>query len=132
KPWAREIAELVLWIGFHQFWNAHHDVQPPEPILQDTGTLECRDAVLDWDDKQRDPARDHLDPTPRFADHVTGQLVPDPNAMLHYFEYTNPRIAHWPAADFIFGNPPYLGSKRMREALGDGYEIGRASCRERV
>lgn len=22
KPWAREIAELTLWIGFHQFWRA--------------------------------------------------------------------------------------------------------------
>ena len=30
KPWAREIAELTLWIGYHQFWSANHGgVQPP-------------------------------------------------------------------------------------------------------
>ncbi len=40
SPWAREIAELTLWIGFHQFWRrAHGDVQPEQPILRDTGTL---------------------------------------------------------------------------------------------
>src|SRR5690606_28436299 len=45
KPWAREIAELTLWIGFHQWWRqTHGHAQPPEPILKDTGTLECRDA----------------------------------------------------------------------------------------
>lgn len=48
QSWAREIAELTLWIGFHQFWRAHHAEQPDEPILRDTGTLEHRDAVLTW------------------------------------------------------------------------------------
>jgi hypothetical protein len=121
KPWAREIAELVLWIGFHQFWKAHHDVQPPEPILQDTGTLECRDAVLAWDEIRHDPSRDRLDPTPRITHPVTGKLVPDPNAKLEYMEYVNPRQAEWPKADFVVGNPPYLGQSRQREELGDGY-----------
>ena len=51
KPWAREIAELTLWIGYHQFWMEHHKgVNPPEPVLEDTGTLEQRDAVLAWDE----------------------------------------------------------------------------------
>jgi type II restriction/modification system DNA methylase subunit YeeA len=27
----------------------------------------------------------------------------------------------WPEADFIIGNPPFLGDKRMRAELGDGY-----------
>ena len=27
----------------------------------------------------------------------------------------------WPKADFIVGNPPFIGNKRMRERLGDGY-----------
>jgi hypothetical protein len=121
KPWAREIAELVLWIGFHQFWRAHHDVQPPEPILQDTGTLECRDAVLAWDEIRHDASRDRPDPTPRITHPVTGKLVPDPKAKLAYMEYVNPRPAEWPKADFVVGNPPYLGEKRQRDELGDGY-----------
>ena len=29
--------------------------------------------------------------------------------------------APWPAADFIVGNPPFVGNKRMRAALGDDY-----------
>jgi methylase of polypeptide subunit release factors len=32
-----------------------------------------------------------------------------------------PAPAEWPQADFIVGNPPFIGNKRMREALGDGY-----------
>jgi hypothetical protein len=128
KPWAREIAELVLWIGFHQFWRAHHDVQPPEPILQDTGTLECRDAVLAWDEIRHDPKRDRPDPTPRITHPVTGKLVPDPKAKLKYMEYVNPRAAEWPKADFIVGNPPYLGKGKQKDALGDGYVDALRHC----
>lgn len=121
KPWAREIAELTLWIGFHQFWKAHHDVQAPEPILRDTGTLELRDAVLAWDSTRPDPSRDRPDPTPRVRHPVTGDLVPDPTARLEYVEYLGARPAPWPEADFIVGNPPYLGQARQRDAFGDGY-----------
>lgn len=122
KAWAREIAELTLWIGFHQFWRQEHgDVQPDEPLLRETGTLEHRDAVLAWDSIRHVPEKDRPDPTPRIVHPVTGQLVPDPTAKLKYYEYVGARAAEWPEADFIVGNPPYLGNKRMREALGDGY-----------
>lgn len=122
KPWAREIAELTLWIGYHQFRLAHFKGgKVPEPVLQDTGTLEQRDAVLDWDEIVEVPERSRPDPTPRLRHPVTGKLVPDPNARLPYFEYVGARQAKWPAADFIVGNPPYIGTKRMREAFGDGY-----------
>lgn len=30
-----------------------------------------------------------------------------------------PSPAEWPSADFIVGNPPFLGNKRMREEMGD-------------
>ena len=123
KPWAREIAELTLWIGYHQFWMEHHKgVNPPEPVLKDTGTLELRDAVLAWDgDPVEDPAKSRPDPTPRIVHPVTGKLVPDPDARLVYKTYKNPRPAPWPQADFIVGNPPYMGRGRQREAFGDGY-----------
>jgi hypothetical protein len=122
KPWARELAELTLWIGYHQFWLEHHGGRTPqEPLLRDTGTFELRDAVLAWDEIVHDPERDRPDPTPRITHPVTGQLVPDPNARLAYLEYRGARAAEWPQADFIIGNPPYMGNKRMREAMGDGY-----------
>jgi hypothetical protein len=122
KAWAREIAELTLWIGFHQFWRQQHgDVQPDEPLLRDTGTLEHRDAVLAWDSIRRVPEKDRPDPTPRIVHPVTGKLVPDPTAKLKYLEYVGARAAEWPEADFIVGNPPYLGQARQRDAFGDGY-----------
>ncbi len=122
KPWAREIAELTLWIGYHQFWRETHGGRtPPTPILEDTGTLECRDAVLAWDEIVHRPEMDRPDPTPRVRHAVTGELVPDPNARLPYYEYVGARAAEWPRADFIVGNPPYIGEKMQRTALGDGY-----------
>ena len=122
KAWAREIAELTLWIGFHQFWRQQHgDVQPVEPLLRDTGSIECRDAVLAWDEIVHRPERDRPDPTPRIVHPVTGQLVPDPTGKLKYYEYVGARQAEWPEADFIVGNPPYLGQARQRDAFGDGY-----------
>ncbi|MFM7034029.1 MAG: DNA methyltransferase, partial [Planctomycetia bacterium] len=52
---------------------------------------------------------------------VTGEDVPDDTARVAVERYVNPRKAEWPKADFVVGNPPFLGSKRMRECLGDGY-----------
>jgi hypothetical protein len=36
-------------------------------------------------------------------------------------EYVDPKAAGWPRADYIIGNPPFLGNARLREMLGDGY-----------
>jgi hypothetical protein len=37
------------------------------------------------------------------------------------WQYSNPKQADWPEADYIVGNPPFIGTARMRDALGDGY-----------
>lgn len=122
KAWARELAELTLWIGYHQWWHrTHGQTLPPEPVLRDTGTFEHRDAVLAWDEIQEDPEREEVDPTPRIESPTTGELIPDPEATRAYHEHLNPRMAPWPEADFIVGNPPYLGKNQIRGALGDGY-----------
>ncbi len=47
--------------------------------------------------------------------------MPDETAQVQELKYLNPRKAEWPEADYIVGNPPFIGNKRMREALGDGY-----------
>jgi hypothetical protein len=52
---------------------------------------------------------------------VTGEDVPDEAAQVPQWRYVNPRPAEWPAADFIVGNPPFIGKLKLREALGDGY-----------
>jgi hypothetical protein len=55
------------------------------------------------------------------TDMVTGREVPDETKRVPLLTYTNPRSATWPQADFIVGNPPFIGTARMREDLGDGY-----------
>jgi hypothetical protein len=52
---------------------------------------------------------------------VTGEDVPDETARVPLRSYVNPRPADWPESDFIVGNPPFIGTARMRDALGDGY-----------
>jgi hypothetical protein len=52
---------------------------------------------------------------------VTFEPVPDEAAQVVQWRYVNPRMAEWPAADFIVGNPPFIGASAMRAALGDGY-----------
>jgi hypothetical protein len=52
---------------------------------------------------------------------VTGEPVPDEAAQIPLERYTHPRPASWPQADYIVGNPPFIGAAAMRQALGDGY-----------
>jgi len=44
-----------------------------------------------------------------------------PNSRASRLAYVKPRRAEWPAAEFIVGNPPFIGGKDMRAELGDGY-----------
>ena len=43
------------------------------------------------------------------------------DAILADGDTVNPREAEWPSAEFIIGNPPFLGSKLLRTNLGDDY-----------
>ncbi|WP_041193722.1 class I SAM-dependent DNA methyltransferase [Candidatus Symbiobacter mobilis] len=124
---AAALAELVLWIGYLQ-WHlrTHGRGSVVEPVVHDYGNIECRDAVLAYDD--RVPARGAdgniltcWDAKTYRAHPVTGQPVPDESARTVQWRYVAPRKADWPQADFLVGNPPFIGNKRMRDALGDGY-----------
>lgn len=128
KPWAKEIAELVLWIGYLQ-WQVRQPggaLTVPQPVLRDYGNIECRDAVLAYDreellrDEKGKPVTRWDGETMRISP-VTGEEIPDETARVPVYRYVNPKRAKWPEADFIIGNPPYIGNKRMRLVLGDGY-----------
>ncbi len=128
NPRAAAIAELVLWIGYLQWhFRVHGDAMPAEPVLKKFNNIECRDAVLAYDrhDYAKDPAtgktRFVWDRKSTKTDPVTGREVPDETRVRPLDVYVNPRPAEWPQADFIVGNPPFLGTKRMRDDLGDGY-----------
>jgi SAM-dependent methyltransferase len=43
------------------------------------------------------------------------------DALLDLSDPTNPREAEWPAAEFIVGNPPFLGDKFMIANIGERY-----------
>lgn len=128
KPWAKEIAELVLWIGYLQ-WHYRTSgklTPPPEPVLQDYQNMECRDALISWELEEivRDAKGEPLtrwDGETKKKHPVTGEMVPDADASTIVYRYINPRKAPWPACAFVIGNPPFIGNKRMRQALGDGY-----------
>ncbi|MCU0756950.1 MAG: class I SAM-dependent DNA methyltransferase, partial [Xanthomonadales bacterium] len=127
NPRAAAIAEMVLWIGYLQWhFRTRGNVQPPEPVLRDFRNIECRDAVLAWD-RIEAVTDEHGRPVTRWDGRttkpspVTGEPIPDDSARVPVLRYVNPRKAEWPAADFVVGNPPFIGTKRMRQLLGDGY-----------
>ncbi len=121
KEWAAAIAELVLWIGHLQWFHREHPgTMPPEPVLQRFENIQNRDAVLAWSGT-KETTRSRWDGKTFKVHPVTGKNVPDERAQTGIVELLNPLPAAWPEADFIVGNPPFLGNARMREALGDGY-----------
>ncbi|HQS64364.1 MAG TPA: class I SAM-dependent DNA methyltransferase [Acidovorax defluvii] len=124
---AAALAELVLWIGYLQ-WHirTRGNAAVAEPVVHNYGNIECRDAVLAWDAQELayDEAGQLLsrwDGTTFKTHPVTGEQVPDEAAQVPQWRYVGARQAEWPQADFIVGNPPFIGNKRMRDALGDGY-----------
>jgi hypothetical protein len=127
NPRAAAIADLVLWIGYLQWhFRTRGQVTPPEPIIRNFRNIECRDAVLAWDavDLVFDDAGKPVtrwDGRSTKPHPVTGEEVPDETARIQELRYINPRKAKWHRADYVVGNPPFVGSKQMRESLGDGY-----------
>lgn len=127
NPRAARIAEIVLWIGYLQWhFRTFGAVNPPEPVLRDFKNIESRDALLSYDSVEL--LRDNTGkPMTRWdglttkTSPITGEQVPDESAQVEQYVYRNPRKAVWPQADYIVGNPPFIGNKRMRTALGDGY-----------
>ena len=105
NPRAAAIAELVIWIGYLQFLYRNGDISTRDPVLEDFGAINpvasrrrttdpCVDAVLLHD-----------------GDNVGGGGT----------TYPNPRLPPWPEAEFIVGNPPFIGGKDIRAEQGDAY-----------
>ncbi len=106
NPRAAAIAELVVWIGYLQWHYRNHENHPAEPILRafkniNFGKREGYDAVLTWDGY----------PLTTVVDR-DGQRVET---------YPNPRRPAWPEAEFIVGNPPFIGGKDIRSRMAPGY-----------
>ena len=127
NPRAVAIADLVLWIGYlkWQLRTVPAD-KVAEPILHAYGTIKEQDAILAYDkqellcDAQGRPLSRWDGVTMRLHP-ITGEEIPDPDATVEFYRYVNPRRADWPEAEFVVGNPPFIGGKDMRAELGGGY-----------
>lgn len=95
NPRAAAIAELVLWIGYLQWHFRTKGGIPNEPILRQFRNIEVKNAVLTWNGY----------PLPQVVD---GKET-----------YPNPKRPTWPAAEFMVGNPPFIGGKDIRDRLGN-------------
>ena len=95
NPRAAAIAELVLWLGYLQ-WQLRNRGAVADPVLEKLRNIVAMDAVL-----AHDPER------PRADGRGT--------------ELPNPRRPDWPEADYIVGNPPFIGGKDLRGRLGEAY-----------
>jgi hypothetical protein len=127
NPRAAALAELVLWIGWLQ-WHirTRGNAAVAEPVVHDYGNIQCRDAVLAWSSQElaldaNGKALSRWDGTTFKPHPVTGEPVPDEAAQVPQWRYVGARAAEWPQADFIVGNPPFIGAKYLRDSLGDGY-----------
>ena len=119
NPRAAAIAELVLWIGYLQ-WHIRTRGGFRRADPAGFKNIEVQDAVLAWDGK--DLARDEAAGRER-AERAIGSK----------FGVTESERPEWPAADFIVGNPPFIGARTFAGALATtmGGALGRPPPYER-
>jgi hypothetical protein len=91
NPRAAKIAELVLWIGWLRFRIQNNPDSVPEPVL-------ARGANINFG------RHGGYDAVLRMTDAGEPDLE-------------TPLPAEWPEAEFIVGNPPFIGGKDMRSRL---------------
>ena len=126
NPRAVPVAELVLWIGYLQWhFRTRGSAPPAEPILRDFRNIREGDALLTF---EREEAERDAKGAPvtrwggRMKEHpITGEKVPDETDRVLVLRPVGAKPTEWPEAEFIIGNPPFVGTKRMRDMLGDGY-----------
>lgn len=103
NPLAAELARTTIWIGDIQ-WRLRNGIHTKQkPILRKLDSIECRDALVTM-------APDLFDGTASNESRMGRSSGGDVAA----------RRAEWPSAEFIVGNPPFLGVRLLRSALGDG------------
>lgn len=95
NPRAAKIAELVLWIGWLRWRMRNGAGEIEEPILAQKANIN-----FGWPG-----GYDAV-----LAQNEAAQPILD-----------RPRRPDWPEADFIVGNPPFIGGKDIRRELGGDY-----------
>jgi type II restriction/modification system DNA methylase subunit YeeA len=105
NPYAFELAQVSVQIGYLQWRRDNGFDNDRSPVLQNLDGFQNEDALL----------------VPHFRNKAktlkeaqAGEHTGD-DALKFYTE------RDWPEADVIVGNPPFLGGKLIRRELGDAY-----------
>lgn len=101
------ITQLMLWIGYLQWHLRARPYAPREPILRSFATIRWGDALMTWPEWPDVETNGHQELRKRREVIPAGALR-----------------SPWPEAEFIVGNPPFIGGKDIRKRLGDGYAEG--------
>ena len=100
---------------------------PAQPVLKDFNNIHEQDALIDYSGTEL-VTDENAKPITRWdgrttkTNPTTGKEVPDETAREPVFRYIKPKPIIWPKADFIVGNPPFLGGKYIKDTMGEGYQ----------
>ncbi len=98
NPYAHDLAQMTVWIGWLQWIRANGFGFSADPVLRSLAeNIRLMDAIVV-----------NADCGTRNAE------SPEPACR-------KPVEPEWPAVDFIIGNPPFLGGNRIRQELGGDY-----------
>jgi hypothetical protein len=78
NPYAHELAQMTVWIGFLQWVKSNGFGEPQEPILQKLETFTCGDAILTFEKGVSQPPQVTEGEFTVFDDHgvtVSGRIV---------------------------------------------------------
>ena len=105
NPYAYELAQVSVQIGFLQWRRDNGFDNDRSPVLQNLDGFQNEDALL----------------VPHFRSKA--KTLKEAQAGEHAGDdalkfYT---VREWPKCDVVVGNPPFLGGKLLRRELGDAY-----------
>ncbi len=131
NEYAAELARVTVWIGELQWRLAHGYEFKTNPVLEPLNHIECRDALLSFTTTASHTTANsgHPEINACHPGLDPGSMPPDPLTTPPTLpaEPGAPAVveAHWPKANIVIGNPPFLGGSKKRRELGDDYFAAR-------
>jgi hypothetical protein len=105
NPYAFELAQVSVQVGFLQWRRDNGFDNDRTPVLQNLDGFENKDALLHQVFRHK----------PKDLKAAQAEEHAEDKSLKSYVE------RDWPACEVIVGNPPFIGNKRLRTELGDEY-----------
>jgi len=109
NAYAAELARVTVWIGQIQWMTQHGFSANRKPVLKSLDTIENRDALIEVQSPNISPQS------------TQSNAEENQNRTTNGHELTRMKEAEWPEAEFIVGNPPFLGVSKLLNELGENY-----------